>query len=75
MAYVGRSVMLSVGKEDEALWKEKVISVIIAKGLNALKKRKEPSAFKNDSLSQISSVGRALKRINRVTFHFFFSHP
>lgn len=38
MACVGRSVMLSVSEEDEALGKEKVISVITAKGQNALKK-------------------------------------
>lgn len=38
MACVGRSVMLSVSEEDEALGKEKVISVITAKGQNVLKK-------------------------------------
>lgn len=32
MACVGRSVKLSVDKEDAALGKEKVISVIIVKG-------------------------------------------
>lgn len=38
MACAGRSVMLSVSEEDEALGKEKVISVITAKDQNALKK-------------------------------------
>lgn len=40
MACVGRLVMLSVGKEDEASVKEKVISVIIAKGQMIKKKEK-----------------------------------
>lgn len=59
--------MLSVSEEDEALGKGKVISVVTAKGSNALKKGcvgRGASAFKHDNLSQISSVGRALKRIN-----------
>lgn len=41
MACVGRLVMLSVGKEDEASEKEKVISVIIAKGQMIKKKRRK----------------------------------
>lgn len=67
--------MLSVDKEDEALGKEKVSSVITVKGQNALKKNRkgDVSAFKNDSLSQISNVGRALKRINRVMYLFILS--
>lgn len=39
MACVGRSVMLSVGKEEEALGKGKANSVIIVKHQNALEKK------------------------------------
>lgn len=40
MAWVGRSVMLSLDKDDEALRKGKASSVIVANGQNALKKEK-----------------------------------
>lgn len=54
MACVARSVMSFVDKEDVALGKEKVISVMIAKDQNTFKKMGGgPSAFKHGSLSQI----------------------
>lgn len=70
--------MLSLDEDDEALRKGKASFVIVANGQNALKKEKKKKGglvLKNDSLSQISSVGRALKRNNRVIFHFFFPSP
>jgi hypothetical protein len=73
MAWVGRSVMLSLDKDNEALEKGKANFVIIARDQNAFFLK--ALCFKNDSLFQISTVGRALKRIYRMMFHFFLPFP
>lgn len=57
------------------LWGKKGWLCHYCQRAKCLEKGRGASTFKNDSLSHISSVGRALKKLNRVMFHFFFPLP